>query len=384
MKKLTKKILVVLPVFVFLAAYMQIPEKVTVMQGQKLDFRWGITASASTENTGSFDCRVKLFNCIPIKTVSVSVTEACYVIPSGEAIGVKVHTEGILVVGMSEVLGEDDRIYEPAKKAGINVGDRIMAVDGEEILGTRDFSDKVNDCKGRFILKVIRNDNVMEIPVEAVFSSQTKNYKLGLWVRDSAAGIGTLTFYNPQNSCFAALGHGICDSDTKDIMTVKRGSITECKIRRAEKGEKGTPGELIGDFSAKEIGEVISNTPIGIYGNSYNIPKTEAVKVASRFEVEEGKAQVMCDIDGEGPKKYEIEITKVSKSPKITNKDFVIKVTDARLLDKTGGIVQGMSGSPIIQSGELVGAVTHVFVNDPARGYGIFAENMLAEAEKVK
>ena len=383
MKKLTKKVLLVLPLLAFLVAYMQIPEKVTVMQGNELDFSWGITASASTEKTGSFDLKVKLFNCIPIKTVNVSVTPEYYVIPSGEAIGVKVHTDGVLVVGMSEVKDEKGRKCEPAKNAGIQVGDRIVSVNSEEVQNTSSFCRMVNDCKGKVVLKIVRGEKKIDIDVDAVYSEESGSYKVGLWVRDSTAGIGTLTFYNPKNMTFAALGHGICDSDTKDIMTVKRGSITECNIRRVEKGEKGNPGELIGDFSSKDIGEIVENTPIGIYGKIQNVPETEAVRVASRFEVKEGKAQVLCEVSENLPKAYEIEITKVSKSPKISNKDFVIKVTDTELLEKTGGIVQGMSGSPILQDGKLVGAVTHVFVNDPTRGYAIFAENMLSEADKI-
>ena len=382
MKKL--KVMIVLPVLAFLVAYTAIPEKVTVMQGQSLDFRWGIKAAESTENTGSFDYRVKLFNCIPIKTVNVSVTPNCYVIPSGEAIGVKIYTDGVLVVGMSDVCDEDGKRCEPAKKAGICVGDRIVAVNGEEITGTSAFSKKINDCSGDANLRVIRGDDIMDINVDAVYSAENDSYKVGLWVRDSTAGIGTLTFYNPQNSTFAALGHGICDSDTDEIMTVRRGSVSGCNIRRVEKGTNGSPGELIGDFSGDKIGDIALNCNVGIYGRSSNIPDKEPVKVASRLEVKEGKAQILCDIDGTGVKSYDIEITKVSKSPKVSNKSFVIKVTDDILLQKTGGIVQGMSGSPILQNGRIVGAVTHVFVNDPTRGYGIFIENMLAEAEKIK
>ena len=382
MKKL--KVMLVLPLLAFLVAYTAIPEKVTIMQGQRLDFRWGITAVASTENTGSFDCRVKLFNFIPIKTVNVSVMPSRYVIPSGEAIGVKIHTDGILVVGMSDVLSENGKLCEPAKKAGISIGVRIIAVNGDKITNTGGFCKKVNDCGGNAELSIGRNDNVMNVRVNAVYSPQSKSYKVGLWVRDSTAGIGTLTFYDPENSTFAALGHGICDSDTKEIMTVKRGSVNMCNIRRVEKGEDGTPGELVGDFSGKELGDVITNCQVGIYGHANHIPEKEPIKVASRFQVKEGKAEILCDVDGTGPKTYEIEITKVSKSPKITNKSFVLKVTDPNLIEKTGGIVQGMSGSPILQNDKLVGAVTHVFVNDPTKGYGIFIENMLAEAEKVK
>ena len=375
--KQTKKFIIVLPILIFLAAYNAVPENVTVTQGQRLDFRWGITSEASTENTGEFDCCAKLFNFIPIKTVNVSVTPKFYVIPSGEAIGVKVYTDGVLVVGVGDVTGEKGKKSRPAGKAGIEEGDRIISVNGEEIPNTSVFCRKINECDGKATLGVIRGDENMEFNVDAVYSQESGSYKVGLWVRDSTAGIGTLTFYNPENSTFGALGHAICDSDTKTILTVGHGTVHSCRIKGSYKGRSGEPGELYGDFGNNVLGRITTNSNIGIYGHAENIPDKEAVQVASRFQVKEGAAQVICDVDGAGPKAYEIEITRISKSPKLSNKCFVITVKDSELIEKTGGIIQGMSGSPIIQNNMLVGAVTHVFVNDAKKGYGIFAENML-------
>ncbi len=373
-----------MPVLAILVVNMAIPAQITVSRGQSLDFNWGITAKACTENEGNFPCQVKLFNLIPIKTVNVSVMPSCYVIPSGEAIGIRLYSDGLLVVGISDVVAADGKHFAPAKDSGLKEGDRIMEVNGEKVESTVDFTKKMNACRGKAELTVARGDNFVTADVTAVYSGDDGGYKVGMWVRDSTAGIGTMTFYNPENGCFASLGHGICDSDTKDLITVARGWVSSCRIVGVEKGKSGQPGELIGDFSNKKLGDIETNCHIGVYGESLSAPEAEPVPIATRFEIKEGGAEILCDIDGSGPTAYEVEITKISKSPKVSNKNFVLKVTDTKLLEKTGGIVQGMSGSPVIQNGKLIGAVTHVFVNDPTRGYGIFIENMLSEAEKIK
>lgn len=381
--KQTKKFLLVLPILTFLAAYNAVPENVTVTQGARLDFRWGITSEASTEQTGEFDCCAKLLNFIPIKTVNVSVTPRFCVVPSGEAIGVKVHTDGVLVVGVGDVTEKSGKKCRPAAKAGIETGDRIVSVNGEGISDTSVFSRKINDCDGKAELGIVRGGEMINVNIEAAYSRESDCYKVGLWVKDSTAGIGTLTFYNPENSTFGALGHAICDSDTKTILTVGRGTVNPCRVKGSYKAKNGEPGELFGDFEDKVIGRITENCSIGIYGHAENIPQGGAIPVASRFQVETGSAKVLCDIDGAGTKAYDIEITKISKVPGISNKSFVITVTDPALIQKTGGIIQGMSGSPIIQNDMLVGAVTHVFVNDAKKGYGIFAENMLDMTFKI-
>ena len=365
----------------FLTAYSGVPEKVTLVEGESLDFSWGITATVNTAKADRYSVDAKLFNVIPIKSVDVSVVPKKYLIPSGEAIGVKLYTDGVLVVGISDVTDSFGNISQPAKDAGIIMGDRILSVNGEQIENIDDFTDKINEAGEKAVLEIAREDQ--KFSVELMPShSKDGGYKVGLWVRDSTAGIGTLTFYNPENRTFSALGHGICDSDTKGLMTVRKGSINACRIRSVIKGERGIAGELAGDFSGIEIGEITKNTHAGICGNVGSIPQEEPIPMASRFEVKKGTAEILCDVDGSGPRRYKIEITRIQKGQ--DGKNLVLKVIDDRLINKTGGIVQGMSGSPIIQNDKLVGAVTHVFVNDPMRGYGIFIENMLAEAEKIK
>lgn len=353
--------MIVLPALLFLTVYLNIPGKITLMEGETLNFNHGITATADAGATDSYTCEVKLFNVIPVKTVDVAVIPKTYVIPSGEAIGVKLYTDGVLVVGISDVKDGNGKIFQPARVAGIEIGDRIMAVNGKILDNTDDFTNKINEANGKAVLEIARKNRRFSVNMEAVYSEESGNYKVGLWVRDSTAGIGTLTFYNPETKSFAALGHGICDSDTKELMAVKKGSINSCNIRSVIRGERGFAGELSGDFSGMEIGRITKNTVSGIMGEANSIPQNEPIAVASRFEVKKGFAEILCDVDGKGPQSYKIEITRTSTGSK--SKSLVLKVTDERLLLKTGGIVQGMSGSPIIQNGKLVGAVTHVCVN---------------------
>lgn len=376
-KKILKKSLIVLPVLLFLTAYAKIPEEVTLIEGEGADFGWGLVSRASTESPGEFETSARLFNLIPIKTVDVSVMPKTYLIPSGEAIGVKIYTDGLLVVGISDVISEDGKIFYPARDAGIKVGDRIVKVNGEKVLSIDDFSEKINLSKEKAKICVDRDGNTLELDIYPISSKDSMSYKVGLWVKDSTAGIGTLTYYSPKTGFFGALGHGICDSDTKELMTVKKGSINGCDVKCTIKGGNGVTGELSGDFYGSDIGDIQKNTEHGIFGRVKMIPEGTPLLVASGFEVEKGPAVILCDVDGGGPSEYEIEITKISHRE--DGKNMVLKVTDQRLIRKTGGIVQGMSGSPILQNGKFVGAVTHVFVNDPTRGYGIFIENMLSE-----
>ena len=376
-KKKSKKLFLLLPLILFLVIYNAIPEKITIFEGQKFNTLLGISAKAENYAAGNYKCNVLLFDIFPIKTVSVSVEPQICVIPSGEAIGVKLHTDGVLVIGSGSVTDTDGNSSEPAKKAGIVRGDRIVAVNDEPVSTNNDLRRIINREKGQITVSIMRGEEALNLPVTAVYSNDTDSYLIGLWVRDSAAGIGTLTFYNPGNHTFAALGHGICDYDTDALFCVRDGSINYCRIKDVVKSENGSPGELLGEFSAKKAGDILINSQVGIYGNITSMPTAPLIPVASRFEAQTGEAQILCDVDGEGPKAYKIEITKVSKIAKLSGKSFVFKVCDDALTAKTGGIVQGMSGSPVLQNGKLLGAVTHVFVNDSTRGYGIFAENML-------
>lgn len=299
--------------------------------------------------------------------------EEISVVPSGEAVGVKIYTEGLLVVGMSD--------NSPAKKSGVKVNDRIEYVNGCELRTSEQLADAVCGSEPSVTLTLDREGEKLDIQISPQKDSDGA-MKLGLWVRDSTAGIGTLTYYNPENNTFAALGHGINDVDTGNILTVKSGNILPCKILSVTKSENGCPGELNGSFDGEAIGDICLNAENGIYGKCPLTPGGEALPVAKADEVREGEAYILADIDGSGAQKYDVEIEKVLKNGK-SRKNMVVVIKDEKLLSLTGGIVQGMSGAPIIQNGKLAGALTHVFVNDSDKGYGTFAEDMIKNSENI-
>lgn len=290
-----------------------------------------------------------------------------YVIPSGKAVGVKLYTDGLLVVGINSVNGSP----APAEKSGIKVGDRIMSANGEKLFACERLAEIVNENPGGVTLSVCRKNNVGEISVTPETADGV--CKLGIWVRDSTAGIGTMTYYDPSSNTFAALGHGICDVDTGNILTAKSGNILNCRIMSVVKSERGHAGELEGSFDGAPTGIITKNSKNGIFGEAYAPESGEAVPIAEPGEVREGEAYILADVGGV-VKRYSIDITKVSNNR--SAKSITLKITDEALISVTGGIVQGMSGAPIIQNGKLAGAVTHVFVNDPLRGYGVLAKYM--------
>ena len=290
-----------------------------------------------------------------------------YVIPSGKAVGVKLYTDGLLVIGMNELNGSS----APAEKCGVKIGDRIISANGEELNTCEQLAEIVNRNPNGVTLSVRRSRESEELC--AVPQKTDNGYKLGLWVRDSTAGIGTMTYYDPETNAFAALGHGICDVDTGNILTVKSGNILNCKILSVRKSERGRAGELEGSFDGAPTGKITKNAKNGIFGIYEAAETGEAIPIASPEEVSEGAAYILADIGG-GVRRYNISITKISDNR--SAKSITLRVTDESLISVTGGIVQGMSGAPIIQNGMLVGAVTHVFVNDPLRGYGVLAKYM--------
>lgn len=306
------------------------------------------------------------------------------VMVGGSSIGLRLYLDGLLVVGESNILSEQGEIC-PGKNAGVEKGDRITRLNGEQVQGAEEFCSKIQECGGNEItLEIIRNNVFYEKKITPVCYLKTGEYKIGLWVRDSTAGIGTITCVMDDGT-FAALGHGISDIDTKDLVCVKDGDVLGSKINSVMKGAAGAPGDLRGTFDLTFAGRVFKNTPQGIFGVlSKNALPESKVEVASQSEIFPGKAVIYTNIEGQKVEQFDIEIERILPFGSKDGKNMVIKITDHRLIEKTGGIVQGMSGSPIIQNGKLVGAVTHVFVNDPTRGYGIFIENMLAEAEKIK
>ncbi len=375
-----------------------IPDEIILFKGEKLNLGPMFTIDAETDTTGvlrggrmdysdeGYFADVKLAGVVNVKTVKVSVVDAPTVIPCGNPIGVKLRIDGLMVVGLSEFPSEDGIMVSPGKTAGVKTGDIIKSVDNTPVSGAEEFTHNIEKAGGGAVtISVERNGAVHEYRLSPE-KDGNGDLKLGIWVRNSVAGIGTMTFYNPASNTYGALGHGIADSDTGRIVPLGKGEIVEAEIVSVIKGEKGAPGELRGSFASSDIiGTVTENSKCGIYGEveSANIFTGNPVEFLPRSQITEGPAQILSCIEGADVQSYEIEIQKVSQRKNADTKCMVIKVTDADLLSKTGGILQGMSGSPILRDGKLLGAVTHVFVNDPTRGYAIFAENMLEEAIKV-
>lgn len=303
-------------------------------------------------------------------------------IPIGHTVGIKLFSEGVLVVGLSE-LETTGGTAAPAKDCGLKVGDFILEADGTEVESTEHFQSLMEEAGGsETCLTVKRNGRTMELEVAGVQCSDGA-WRLGAWVRDSLAGIGTMTYYDPESGVFATLGHGINDVDTGQLMTLDVGSIMGSKVKAVQKGVAGQPGELRGDFDMSgDLGELYANTDCGVFGTMDSCPmadSSQAVEVARADQVRKGSAEILANVSGDQVERYQVEITKICTGSGDTQ-NFIIQVTDPRLLEATGGIVQGMSGSPILQDGRLIGAVTHVMVDDPTSGYGIFIENMLKAA----
>lgn len=308
--------------------------------------------------------------------LGVSANKASELIVAGIPFGIRFHTEGVIVAGVPNENG-------PAAQAGIRKGDIITAVDGEPVASAEKFSEKIKASEGKTLTVEYKSGALSHTAQITPNTDESGEYKLGVWIKDSAAGIGTITFIDPETMTFAGLGHGICDGAGGEPLPFSFGSAEEVSLTGIVIGKAGAPGELRGSFAGHKIGKLLKNDLTGVYGVLAEMPEQlekEKYPVCRSCDVKEGKAYVFATVDGEGRKRYEIEIFDIIKDGK--DKNFSVRVTDEALLAKTGGIVQGMSGSPIIQNEKIVGAVTHVLVNDPARGYGIFIENMLKAAEE--
>ena len=408
-KKFLKKIVIFIflcIIYIYVLVIEAIPEKITIFEGEDISLKtfFGITlhaeedvltVSANTEKktihtVGNEKVSVSLFDKLFIKSVDVSVLPKTTVIPVGNIAGVKLYTNGVLVVGMSEIEGEDNKTYKPYENTGIEEGDTIVKVNDNLVNSTDELIEKVNMSKGEKVeIEYIHEEETKECSITPVKTSE-EEYKLGLWVRDSAAGVGTVTFYEPATQSFGALGHGITDIDTGDLLNIASGEFVTAEILNIKKGEDGNPGKIQGTVEEQEtIGEITKNTEFGIYGkiqdlSSLNIDTSKEMEVAMRDEIELGKATILCSLDNQTVKEYEIEITKIYKDNHYNNKSMEIKVTDEELIEKTGGIIQGMSGAPIIQNGKFIGAVTHVLVNSSTEGYAIFGDLMLKQSKQVK
>ena len=386
-------------IYSYVLAIEQIPDKLILFEGEKIKVRnfMGFeikqkeeTIQTSANNAdklepGKNNMQVSLFNNIFVKNMEVDVLPRTKVIPVGTIAGVKLYTSGILVVGMSEIEGIDNQKHKPYLNSGIEEGDTIIAIDNNKVSSTEELISVVNLSEGRDLSIEYVHDN--ETATCSITPVQTSNnqYKLGLWVRDSAAGVGTVTFYEPSTKSFGALGHGITDIDTEELLNIESGEFITTRILNIAKGKAGNPGKIQGTIDGqKNIGSISKNTKYGIYGvvedlSAIDIDYSKEMDLALREEIREGKAKILCNLDGEKAKEYEIEIEKIFPENNYDNKSMKIKVTDEELLNKTGGIIQGMSGSPIIQNGKFIGAVTHVLVNNPTEGYAVFSDIMLKQ-----
>ena len=344
-----------------------------------------VPASVTGENDDKNFANVTFLGIFPVKLVDISKQDRTYVVASGKPFGIKMYSDGVLVVSIADVQTSSGS-KSPARDSGLKVGDIIKSINGSLVYKTEETASAIEQSAGQeLILEVVREGKNLLLTLKPEKLEGQNVYKAGFWVRDSCAGIGTMTFYNVQTNCFAGLGHAVCDVDTGAILEIKSGEIVPANITGVYKGVSGSPGELCGVFSTdKAIGKIIGNTESGIYGFMNESLYGTEIPVAFKQEIETGKAQILTTINGETPQYYDIEIVKINLNSTSVQKNMVIKITDEKLIESTGGIVQGMSGSPIIQNGMLVGAVTHVFVNDPQRGYAIFAENMLNTTNSVE
>ncbi len=335
-----------------------------------------------------------LLGVLPIKEVTLNIMPDIKVVPSGEAIGVKIESKGVLIVGLSSITDTKGRKCSPAADAGFEVGDKIMDIDGRRVEKEKDVVDYLNNRQNKnekIKVMVDREGTRHELTVKPVkcekeAGEEDSKYRIGLWVRDNIAGVGTMTFYDPESRVFGALGHGITDIDSGVLVDINSGSIMKSKIASIQKAKKTVPGELVGIFydNNDSYGVIEKNTSFGIYGKlnrKQSSNRSKAISVGLNSQIKEGPAKILTTIEGNKVEEFDIEIQKVVRQSNSESKSMIIKITDKELIEKTGGIVQGMSGSPIIQDGKLIGSVTHVLINDPTRGFGISIEWMLKEAD---
>jgi len=335
-------------------------------------------------STGESYLHFSLLGLLPVKNIQVQVQPERILVPGGQAIGVALQTSGVLVVGTSDLSGGQEP--NPARQAGIKPGDLIHTVNGDQIESATHLALVVNENGAKPLrIGVERQDQHLNFDVQPAIDRLDGNYRLGIWVRDSTAGVGTLSFYDPKDGSFGALGHAITDIDTGMALTVAEGQILQAQVVDVQRGERGTPGELKGSFLKDKIilGSITKNNVFGIYGAMGKPIEAslypQGLPVGARSMVHPGKATILSTVEGGQTREYEIEIVRCTPQNKAAQKGIVIKVTDPQLLSKTGGIVQGMSGSPILQDGCIVGVVTHVYVNDPTHGYGMYIDWMLEQ-----
>ena len=376
-----------------------LPDTYRLTVGQRYELNTGVAVLSSQDETlslsgggisaretGEKQVSVDLFGLFPIRQLRLNVNEETRLVPGGAAVGVALATQGVLVVGVSDVAGQS-----PAQIAGLRAGDVIETIDGQPLTDSAHLTRMVSASGGAPLTIAFRRDGALRTAqLSPTLDRSSGQYRIGAWVRDSTAGVGTLSYYNPENGTYGALGHAINDSDTGKLLPVRTGSLLKADIVDVRRGQKGTPGELRGTFLKDQVvlGTIAENTNLGIYGvlsEAYQNPLyPDGLPVGYQESVVTGPAVILSTIDGEGVKAYQVEIIQKSRQMIPGQKSMILKVTDEELLAKTGGIVQGMSGSPIIQNGRIIGAVTHVFVDDPTQGYGLYIEWMLTTAQGME
>ncbi|MBX6394683.1 MAG: SpoIVB peptidase [Alicyclobacillaceae bacterium] len=338
---------------------------------------------------GQADVNLEVFG-IPVRQMQVHVLPEWKVIPGGQSIGVRLRSKGIMIVGYNLVRAGNQQV-SPGEQADIKVGDRIIEIDRHPVRSVDEAAQRIREAgeSNRDLeLTLVRQKQPFHVKVHPLYDEDQHTYRIGLYIRDSAAGVGTLTFFDPEHHVYGALGHVIADVDTGQPIEVGEGQVLHSSITSIDKGQNGQPGEKRGQMVDEHhvLGDVTKNSPFGIYGHMDHMPDhglyRDPVPVALADQVHPGPAKILTVVEGQKVEAFDVEVVSVMKQRYPAIKSMVLKVTDPKLLAKTGGIVQGMSGSPILQDGRLIGAVTHVFINDPTQGYGVFAEWMMREATR--
>ncbi len=417
MKKI-KFVLIIFLLFIiysYIVFFSAIPENVFLLNNEKFDLRLppGIkliettmTNNLNNNDSGFIDIKnkeiinedinysnieVKLFGNVSVKNIKIAKLNDIKIVPIGKVIGLKMYTNGVLVVGMSEVEDKNNYKLKPYESSDIKPGDTILEINKKIIEDIDNLRQAVNNSNGNEIeITILRNGNIINTNIVPVQTKESK-YQLGLWVKDAATGVGTITFYEPESNSFGILGHGITDSDTNNLINIDSGELVTAKVISLKRGEENLPGEIKGTIiNSQIIGEITKNTQFGIFGKlnnltALNIDISKSMEVASREEIEEGEAKILCSINSSNvSKEYKIEIEKIYIENDYNNKSMLIKITDEELLKETGGIIRGLSGAPIIQNGKFVGAITNVLVSNPEMGYAIFGDMMIKEMKEIK
>lgn len=388
-----KKFKFILTIFLLLIIYSYvsfitlIPDNVILLNNEKINFKNMPaitkieTTMTSLNNSNVTNVEFRLFGKVLLKTSTITKIEKIKVVPVGKIIGLKLYTDGVLVVGISE-----DKENSVEKEFDINPGDIILEINGKLVKSINTLKEIVNNSKGENLkLTIMRNGNILNTNIIPT-KMEGEKYQLGLWVKDAATGVGTMTFYEPDSKKFAILGHGITDSDTNKLIKIDYGDLVTAKVISLKRGIENEPGEIKGTIiNSQSIGKIDKNTQFGVFGilnnlTSLNIDTSKAIEIASRDEIKEGEAKIICSINtSNNPKEYQIEIQKIYKENDYNNKSMLIKIVDEELLKETGGIIRGLSGAPIIQNNKFVGAVTNVLVSNPEIGYAVFSDMMIQE-----